>query len=176
MSFYPLVPAHWLRAVSKCSRGRRGLLTIDPSPWVPSLVPAVSHQPDTVRRGRGARKRVVHSGFKALSLLTVSPLSTWHLYPQNPGRSMWLQSNLSLCHIFFFWSPVSNSVRSLRSEHISSVSRGCIYLKQPSRLFSRCSLSSFCIANVRFAISVSCLGFKRVVSSSARYFISPPSS
>lgn len=139
-------------------------------PRVPSLVPAVTHQPDGVKTGWGAPKKARFIQGSQRSLLTVLPQSTWHLYPrtQAPQRG----STRLVTAVFFpsFWSPCLIQWGHSGLSVSALVSRGCIYLKQPPlRSSSRRSLSSLCIANVKFAISVSCSGFN---SFSARYFSS----
>lgn len=117
----------------------------------------------------GTQKSAVHSGFTALSPDSPPPKHMTSL-PPNPSPSTWLHSTCHRRFFPFFLIAMSNSVGSLRSQRISSCLPWLhLFKTAPLRSSSRRSLSSLCIANVKFAISVSCSGFN---SFSARYFSS----
>lgn len=140
-----------------CARARATALplrsnstTHSPSPWDPSRSSSESSAQQRVRRGERGAGRAVHSGFKAPSPRPLSclswqfPPSTWPVSTLNPSRSMWIFGYTHTCHLsagFFFWSWMSNFVRSqcCVSSHsawkfLLCVSRGCVYLKQPTWL------------------------------------------
>lgn len=109
-------------------------ISLDTSPGFLLPVPAVSHQPDTgFLWGKGHKKGLVHSGFMALSLLTVPPWEHMTSLPPKPKPLYVARLKLvTLPQFLPVWSAASTRVRSLRSRHISC---GCIYLKQPPKVF-----------------------------------------
>lgn len=111
----------------------------NPSPWVPSCSSSESSAQQRVRRGKGERERVVHSGFKAPLPRPLSPLfwqfppSTWPVSTLNPSRSMWVFGYSHTCHFGAVYGLLmSNFARSHCCMFLFYISCGCIYLKHPT--------------------------------------------